>query len=141
MNAHDTSAKAPTGFLRRIRWWIPAGLVVLAVANFFRIRLSTELDSNFKAMQISLTIGVLPLLLLLWFIFFSRLRWRTRLLGVCLFAGVVFGITRIVRFDGSVDGTGTPQLAWKWKAKKTGNVTGFKIVASPPASNSVLVAA
>ena len=64
MNAHDTSAKAPTGFLRRIRWWIPAGLVVLAVANFFRIRLSTELDSNFKAMQISLTIGVLPLLLL-----------------------------------------------------------------------------
>lgn len=138
MNEHGSPSKQPIGFLKKIRWWIPAGLVVLAAANFLRIRFSTELDSNFKAMQISLSIALLPVLLLLWFIFLSRLRWRTRLIGVVLFALLVFGIARVVRFDGSVDGTGTPRLAWKWKTKKTGNVGPLNIVVSSPVSNPVL---
>jgi outer membrane protein assembly factor BamB len=137
MGAHDSSPQGLIGFSKRIRWWIPAVLVVLAVGNLLRIRLAKELDSNFKAMQSSLTFALLPVLLLLWFLFLSRLRWRTRLAGVFLFVLLVFGLTRIVRFDGAVDGTGTPLLAWKWKAKKTGNVGPLKIVALPAASQLV----
>ncbi len=138
MNQPDSSSNGLVSFLKRIRWWIPAGIIALAVANFIRLHFAAELDSNFKAMQSSLTIGLLPLLLLLWFVFFSRLRWRTRLAGVLLFVLLVFGLTRLVRFDGAVNGTGTPILAWKWKAKKSGNVGPLRIVASLSTPNSAL---
>src|SRR5215831_13877902 len=114
----------PPGFgsqVKRMRWWIPLAILVLAIANLVRLHLSTELDGNFKAMQTSLTFGVMVLLWLLWFVFFTRLRWRIRVAGLVLVALVGFGATRVLRFDGAVDGTGKPKIAWKWKAESGRN--------------------
>src|SRR5437870_23153 len=83
---------------RRMRWWIPTTIVALAVANVVRIRLSGELDSNFKNMQAMLTMAVSLLLLLLWFVFLTRLRWRARLAGLGIFILCVVGMKQIVRF-------------------------------------------
>ena len=83
-----------------MRWWIPLGILILAIANLFRLHYSSELDGNFKAMQSSLTFAVTVLLLVLWFVFFTRLRWRIRLACLVLMGLLGFGLTRAFRFDG-----------------------------------------
>jgi outer membrane protein assembly factor BamB len=123
--------------LKRMRWWIPLGILILAIANLFRLHYSSELDSNFKAMQSSLTFAVTALLLVLWFVFFTRLRWRIRIAGLVLLGLIGFGLTRALRFDGSVDGTGKPHLVWTWTPKKTGNVGALTFAASSAATNTV----
>src|SRR6267142_3097870 len=135
----DNQNSPPSGFtsaFRRMRWWIPLGILILAIANLVRLHYSSELDSNFKAMQSSLTFAVTLLLLILWFLFFTRLRWRIRLAGLLLLGLLGFGLNRLVRFDGAVDGTGKPQMVWNWKPKKTGNVGALNIVASPTPTNT-----
>src|SRR2546422_736409 len=113
MNENSDPQTAKPAAKRRMRWWIPITIVALAVANVARIRLSGELDSNFKNMQSMLTIAVSVVLLLLWFILFTRLRWRTRLAGLGIFILCILGARQTVRFDGSVDGSGTPRIVWK----------------------------
>ena len=71
------------------------------------------------------------LLLLVWFVFLMRLRWRTRLAGLGLFIVCVVGVKQSLRFDGSVDGSGTPRIVWKWTPRKTGDVVAFKTVNTP----------
>src|SRR5215471_11058148 len=115
----DDQNSPPSGFipaLKRMRWWIPLGILILAIANLVRLHYSSELDGNFKAMQSSMTFAVTLLLLVLWFVFLTRLRWRIRLSVLVLIALIGFGLTRVLRFDGAVDGTGKPRIAWKWKA-------------------------
>jgi len=41
------------------------------------------------------------------------------------------GLKQMVRFDGSVDGSGKPRVVWRWTAKKSGNVGDFKAVTVP----------
>ena len=141
MSEHNPIPAGSVFALKRMRWWIPVSIIALAIGNLIRLRFSSELDSNFKAMQTSLTFGLLLLLIILWFAFFSRLRWRIRLAGLLLFALLGFGVTRLVRFDGAVDGTGTPNIVWNWKPKKTGNAGPLNIVANAAPSNSVATAA
>src|SRR5437762_11595394 len=90
----DDQNSPPSGFtsaLKRMRWWIPLSILVLAIANLVRLHYSSELDGNFKAMQSSMTFAVTVLLLVLWFVFFTRLRWRVRLAGLLLLGLVGFG--------------------------------------------------
>jgi outer membrane protein assembly factor BamB len=137
MDNHNSPSSGFTSALKRMRWWIPLGIVVLAIGFLTRLHFATELDSNFKAMQTSLTFAVTVLLLILWFVIFTRLRWRIRLAGLLLLGLLGFGLNRLVRFDGAVDGTGKPQMVWNWKPKKTGNVGALKFIASGAGSNSV----
>jgi outer membrane protein assembly factor BamB len=126
-----------TSALKRMRWWIPLGILILAIANLVRLHYSSELDGNFKAMQSSMTFAVAVLLLVLWFAFFTRLRWRIRLAGLVLLGLVGFGLTRLLRFDGSVDGTGKPLIVWNWKPKKTGNVGVLNFVTTTASTNTI----
>src|SRR2546425_953997 len=126
----DQEAEKPAA-KRRMRWWIPTTIVALAVAIVGRIRGSAELDSNFKNMQAMLTIAVSILLLLVWFVFLTRLRWRTRMAGLGIFILCLVGVKQSVRFDGSVDGSGTPRIVWKWTPRKSGDVVAFKTVNTP----------
>src|SRR5258707_7982510 len=112
----------------KMRWWIPAIIAVLAVANVVRVRASADLDVMFKNLQTFLT-GVVSLgLLLLWWLFLTKLRWRARLAGLALIALVAFSLKRLVRIDGSTDGTGKPRIVWNWAPKKSGEVGGLKSV-------------
>jgi outer membrane protein assembly factor BamB len=135
----DDQNSLPSGFtwaLKRMRWWIPLGIVILAIANLVRLHYSSVLDGNFKAMQSSMTFAVTVLLLVLWFVFLTRLRWRIRVSGLVLIALIGFGLTRVLRFDGAVDGTGKPRIVWKWKANSR-NPGALKFVARSTATNAV----
>src|SRR5437667_11458944 len=144
MNSNDTAAinqnrpdpaSGRPGF-RRMRWWMPAAMLLLAAASIVLIRHPGELDSNFKNMQTSLAGAITILLLLVWFLCFTRLRWRARFIGLLLFAAGVFGLRQTFRFDGSIDGSGNPRIVWRWTPKRDGNIGAFKpasITAGQPA--------
>src|SRR6266704_1426009 len=112
--------------IRRMRWWMPAATLLLAAASIVLIRRSSELDSNFKNMQTTLAGAITILLLVVWFMFFTRLRWRARLIGLLLFAAGVFGLRQTFRFDGSIDGSGNPRIVWRWTPKRDGNIGAFQ---------------
>jgi outer membrane protein assembly factor BamB len=131
----NVNAKAPANEKPRgARWWPAIGIVMLAAANLYRLHSSEDLESNFKNMQTFLTIGVGILLLLLWVLFLSRLRWRARL--ACLAMVVALGIlaSQTIRFDGAVNGTGRPRLAWAWTPKRDGRVVEVKPLAAETSS-------
>src|SRR5713226_9688784 len=120
MNTNDTAAMnqnrpdrtSGQPGIARMRWWMPATILLLAAASIVLIRHSSELDSNFKNMRTFLAGAITILLLLVWFMFFTRLRWRARLIGLLLFAVGVFGLRQTFRFDGSIDGSGNPRIVW-----------------------------
>lgn len=100
---------------RRMRWWMPIGIVLLGLGSIFYLRARETIFIE----QITLLIIVLAALgLVLWFIFFTGLRWRTRFLlmsGMVLaLIGLILGLRQFTRIDGSIGGSGMPRLAWKW---------------------------
>ncbi len=118
---------ARAGGKRWWRWCIPAVIVALAAANLARVRGSSDLDSNFKSMQSMLTIAASVLLLVLWFVLLSGLRWRVRLIGLGALILLAVGLRQSLRFDGSIDGTGRPNIVWRWAPRKSGEVGNLKM--------------
>jgi len=112
----------PPPVKRHRRWWIPATILGLAVANVVRLRSSADLDGMMKNMQTMLT-GMVSLgLLVVWWLFLSGLRWRVRLVGLGVLLVCVLGLRQLVRFDGSVSGSGRPRIVWKWAPTRSGDV-------------------
>jgi outer membrane protein assembly factor BamB len=104
-----------------MRWWIPATLVMLAtgVSAYLRSRELPFLEPTL------LGIGMLTALLVgVWFVFLTGLRWRTRLLlaltGTAVLAGIYFGVKELTRVEGSIGGSGIPRLVWKWSSRPEG---------------------
>jgi hypothetical protein len=106
---------------RQMRWWIPALLILLAVGTAAYLWFC---EIPFVE-PILIGIGLLTALLLgLWYIFFTGLQWRTRLLLVLISAGFLaalyFGVQRFTRIEGSIGGSEIPRLVWKWSPKREG---------------------
>src|SRR5713226_7942992 len=99
---------------RRHCWWIPAIIVLGATANIVRLQTSGELDQMFRNMQTFLTVMVSSGLVVVWFLFLSGLRWRTRLAGLGLLVLCLVGAKQLVRIDGSFNGGGKPRIVFKW---------------------------
>jgi outer membrane protein assembly factor BamB len=106
---------------RRMRGWIPATMILLAVGTsaYLRSREIAFLE------PVLIGIGLLTVLLLgLWYIFFTGLRQRTRwlllLISTTCLVGLYFGIDRFTRVEGSIGGSGIPRLVWKWTPKREG---------------------
>lgn len=104
-----------------MRWWIPATLIAIAlgVSLYLRSREFPYLEPTLLA------IGMLTALLVgVWFIFFTGLRWRTRwlltLAGCAFLAGTYFGVKGLTRVEGSIGGSGIPRLVWKWSPRPEG---------------------
>jgi outer membrane protein assembly factor BamB len=104
----------------RVRWWPALVLVALSAAAIAAIQSQEDMAVGFRFMFTALAVIVTVLLLLLWVLFFSRLRWRTRLtvLGVTVAIPVTFILLLryeiLIRYDGSEDGTGRPRFVWAW---------------------------
>ena len=99
---------------RPMRWWMPVTILLLAgsTAAYLRFREITFLE------PILIGIGLLTVLFLgLWYIFFTGLRWRTRLILFLVSAGLLsslyFGLKGFTRIEGSIGGSGIPRLVWK----------------------------
>jgi outer membrane protein assembly factor BamB len=111
---------------KRMRWWIPTTVVALAAANVIRVRILGDLDGMTRNMQTMLTVIASLPLLIVWWLFLTGLRWRVRLAGLGLAVLCMFGLTRLVRIDGSYGGSGRPRIVWKWTPRRSGDVREAK---------------
>ena len=111
-----------------MRWWIPAAIVALAAMNIVRLQEWTSLDSMAKNMQTFFTGLVTSGLLIVWWLFLTKLRWRIRLAGFGLVVVCMVGLKQLIRIDGSINGGGRPKIVWKWTPRKSGNIAEFKTV-------------
>ncbi len=106
----SNSQPAPRGH----RLWIPISLVTLAALAITAIQLQPEVDRNFKSWAGS-AIGLLAsVFVVIWFALLSRVRWKLRLTTLAIVGLSVFGLSKAVRVDGTVDGRGLPRLVWRW---------------------------
>ena len=96
------------------RLWIPVAIWTLAIGGVVAFRAQPEVEANFKSWATAAIILLGVALTVLWFLFLSRFRWMTRLGGVAIAVLLVVGLKQIVRVDGTANGTGLPNLAWKW---------------------------
>ena len=119
-----------------MRWYIPIVMVIIALAAVLWLRAR---ETPFIE---PITIGVALLTLLglgFWYIFLTGLRWKTRFLlcgiAVVLVGGVIFGVRRLTRVEGSIGGSGLPRLVWKWSPGRDA-FAGQLLVSSntPPAA-------
>lgn len=111
----------------RMRWWIPAVIALVAVANVVRVRSGADVDTMTRNGQTMLTVLPAVGLLLVWWLFLTRLRWRTRWMGVGLLVVLIGGAASLVRIDGS-SGTGQPNIVWRWSPRVSGDVGELKPV-------------
>ena len=91
---------------------------LLAAAAIVAVRLQPEMDGNFRGLISALAVMVTVLLTLIWFFFLSRYAAWLRLSGLVFVVGLVLGIKATTRVDGAVDGSGRPNLVWKWTPKR-----------------------
>lgn len=96
--------------------WFPIITVLLGLAAVIYIRGLPELERNLKS-WLSTAIPLLVLILnLFWFLFTRRFSWRTRLLGLALLGLAGLGLKLALKVDGTLDGTGLPNLVWRWNS-------------------------
>jgi outer membrane protein assembly factor BamB len=122
---------------RGVRAWIPFAILILGTAGIVLIRRSEATEETIRNMRSFVTGGVAILLLLVWFLVFSRLRWQIRLGGLSLFILGVFGLGMAVRIDGTYNGGSQPRLAWRWsplRGADLGEITTIRPVAANPAA-------
>jgi outer membrane protein assembly factor BamB len=120
-----------------MRIWIPITILILATAGIVSIRSSGDTEETFRTMRSAATGGAAILLLLVWFLLLSRLRWQVRLGGLCVFLLGVFALGMMVRVDGTYSGGALPRLAWRWTAPRgadLGEITIARPVAAAPAA-------
>ena len=96
------------------RLWFPLGAGGFALLALVVIQLQPELERNIKTWLVVVLALLFLGSVLLWFLFLSRLPWKIRGATVMILALGVFGLSRLVRVDGSLNGTGLPRLVWKW---------------------------
>jgi len=112
---------------RRPRWWPALAIAALTIVAVIYVWTA---DFSSRQMQVQWTLQSLilaVLLLLVWLLFFSRLRWKVRLLStgaVILMLGLIPALFRMRGVSGDI----LPLLEWRW-ARHT-------VAALPPSFSS-----
>ncbi len=97
------------------RLWIPFSIAGLALVGIAVVWLKSDLERNFKSWVLLAVVVLTAVLEFLWFLFLSRFKWRLRLATCGVVALVAFGLVKMLRVDGTVNGTGLPRLVWRWE--------------------------
>lgn len=132
MNPQPTPSPKRRGFP-----WFPLATIVLGAAAVFYLRSLPEFERNLKS-WLTAAIPLLVIILnLLWFLVTPRFSWRTRGLGLGLILVAGFGVRQAVRVDGTLDGTGLPNLVWRWSAsgKQIGKISPALATEAPAVSD------
>jgi outer membrane protein assembly factor BamB len=113
------------------RLWMPIATLVLGVGGFTALVLADALE---PMQQFYLGMGFMlatPLLLVIWLMFFSGLRWSQRFVyliaGSCATAAVLFGLSKLLRWDGSLGGSGIPRLRWIWTQTPEASLADMRV--------------
>ncbi len=114
----------------RIRW-LPAAIIV--ALTVLAVILIWSLEAPQRQSRVFLTVLLLLLsflLMLLWLLFFSRLRWKVRLLAfgaVVLILFLSVALFRVKGFSGDL----VPLLEWRWTETAAESLTGEAATATP----------
>ena len=123
--------------VRGHRYGFLVAVGILATAVITYAQLQQELEGNLKGVVTILTILASLLLAVLWFLFLSRFAIKTRLIGFAVIALLAIAFKSITRVDGAVDGTGKPNIVWKWTPKsEVANAPSLKPAAVAPTTHS-----
>jgi outer membrane protein assembly factor BamB len=113
------------------RAWMPIATLILGVGGFTALVLADALE---PMQQFFIGMGIMlatPLLLVFWLLFLSGLRWWQRLLyllaGSLGTAGLLFGLSKVLRWDGSLGGSGIPRLRWIWTDTGEARLADLKV--------------
>ena len=115
----DASPVSPPPVFRR--WWLVAAIVVAGGGAIAFIQLSDFFESWTRFPFTVLAVAGALVLLAVWLMFLSGLRWRNRFIGLAsglaLLVAVSVGLSQVTKWEGSLNGTGTPRLVWKWETQ------------------------
>ena len=98
------------------RWWPLFIILSLAVLG---IGVTWILDAGHRQDKIFLTSAVITLAILfglLWLLYFSRLRWRIKLISLAVAALALFLVVNLFQFKG-FSGDLAPIFEWRWQEK------------------------
>ena len=120
--SRDTSLP-PAAPRRPIRWWPVLIILLLAMSAAIWVRSSYGRSRQDQNIAIANIVVISFLLLLLWCLFFSRLRWKVRLgvLGAVVAAGLLMPVA--FRIHG-VTGDLVPILEWRWQHRALAPLKG-----------------
>jgi outer membrane protein assembly factor BamB len=113
------------------RAWMPIAILIVGISSFAGLVWADALE---PLQQFFIGAGIMlgtPLLLALWLLFLSGLRWRNRFLylfaGSVAAAGLVFALTKLLYMDGSRGGSGIPRLRWIWFRSPEASLTDLRV--------------
>jgi outer membrane protein assembly factor BamB len=113
------------------RVWIPLVTLLLGAGSFTALVLADALE---PLQQAYIGMGILlatPLLLVVWILFLSGLRWYQRftylILASVAAVGVLFGLSKALRWDGSIGGSGIPRLRWIWMPSEGASLAELRV--------------
>ncbi len=103
--------------VRFVRTLMPVVVLLAGVGAVAFVVFSDSVEGAFKLRDAGIAALVTLLLLFVWVLFLSGLRWRRRvqllLAGVTVPVVGVFVLHHFVRREGSVDGSGMPRIVWR----------------------------
>ena len=116
----------PTATRKPLRAWPAVVILVLAAGAVIWIRFIRELSFQQRNIQTTMVVLIAFLLLLVWCLFFSRLRWKLRF---AILGGVVgLGLLCVGLFEiRGVSGDLLPILRWRWQKPRVAATTPTKL--------------
>ena len=107
--ANQTPAKSD----KPIRWWLLAAIVTLTLLGILVIRIVDESHRQRQLSRMADVLGISVLLMLIWLLLFSRLRWKIRLTALGTLLLLVASCFAMFRIDG-FSGDYVPIVEWRW---------------------------
>jgi outer membrane protein assembly factor BamB len=106
---------------------MPIGTLVLAGAGITGIVLAEDLEPHIQFYALTPFILGTPLLLVLWLMFFSGLRWSYRFALLACGIVALVGLGQVVRHDGSYDGSGMPRFVLIWTPRVEARLADLQV--------------
>ena len=117
----------------RIRWWPAAIIDALAILALVFIWTRDAPSRQYLVLLTTIILIIYAALMLIWLLFFSRLRWRTRLVAFAVIVLMFASSATLFRLRG-FDGDLIPIFEWRWTKRGGESVEDSALATSEPAT-------